>query len=99
MSFVVIARYVTKPGERARVLELLGPMAAASKAEPGCRRYDVHAGVGDGVVAIVEEYDTEEDFGRHCESEHFKRIVLGEVVPLLSERVVTRCVPVTGADQ
>ncbi|MEV0081359.1 putative quinol monooxygenase [Saccharopolyspora sp. NPDC003752] len=97
MSFVVIARYVTNPGKRDEVLDLLAPMAAASLAEPGCRRYGLHAGTDDDVVAIVEEYDTEADFAAHCESEHFKRIVLGQVVPLLAERVVTRCVPVAGA--
>ncbi|MEV0699888.1 antibiotic biosynthesis monooxygenase family protein [Saccharopolyspora sp. NPDC050389] len=97
MSFVVIARYVTNPGERAKVLDLLAPMAAASLAEPGCRRYDLYAGTDDDVVAIVEEYDTEADFAAHCDSEHFKRIVLGQVVQLLTERVVTRCVPVAGA--
>ncbi|GAA1024759.1 MULTISPECIES: putative quinol monooxygenase [Amycolatopsis] len=92
MSFVVVARYVT--AERDRVVELLGPMAEASRREPGCLRYTVHTGIEDGVVVIVEEYDSEADFTAHCASEHFTRIVLGEVVPLLSERLVTRCVPV-----
>ncbi|WP_336159433.1 putative quinol monooxygenase [Amycolatopsis sp. VC5-11] len=92
MSFVVVARYVT--AERDRVVELLGPMAEASRREPGCLRYTVHTGIEDGVVVIVEEYGSEADFTAHCESEHFARIVLGEVVPLLSDRQVTRCVPV-----
>ncbi len=92
MSFVVVARYVT--AERDRVVELLGPMAEASRREPGCRRYTVQTGIEDGVVVIVEEYDSEADFTAHCASEHFARIVLGEVVPLLSDRQVTRCVPV-----
>ncbi|QUH01120.1 antibiotic biosynthesis monooxygenase [Saccharopolyspora erythraea] len=98
MSFVVVARYVTKPGERARVLELLEPMVPASLAEPGCRRYGVHAGTDEDIVALVEEYDTEDDFARHCETEHFKRIVVGEVIPLLLERQVTRCTPVAGSE-
>ncbi|WP_134662226.1 MULTISPECIES: putative quinol monooxygenase [Amycolatopsis] len=92
MSFVVVARYAT--AERDRVVELLGPMAEASRREPGCLRYTVHTGIEDGVVVIVEEYDSEADFTAHCASEHFARIVLGEVVPLLSDRQVTRCVPV-----
>lgn len=99
MGFVVVARYVTKPGERARVLELLEPMVPASLAEPGCRRYDVHAATdSDDVVVLVEEYDTEDDFARHCETEHFTRIVVGEVIPLLVERQVTRCAPVAGSE-
>ncbi|RKT87864.1 Quinol monooxygenase YgiN [Saccharopolyspora antimicrobica] len=93
MSFVVVARYVVQPGERDRVLELLTPMVAASLAEPGCRRYGVHTGVEDDVVVLVEEYDGEADFARHCETEHFQRIVLGQVVPLLADRQVTRCTP------
>ncbi|MGY6658811.1 putative quinol monooxygenase [Amycolatopsis sp. TRM77291] len=91
MSFVVVARYVT--AHRDHVLGLLEPMAAASRREPGCLSYTVHSGTGDGVVVIVEEYESEQDFTAHCESEHFRRIVLGEVVPLLSERQVTTCVP------
>ncbi|RSN24455.1 antibiotic biosynthesis monooxygenase [Amycolatopsis sp. WAC 04169] len=91
MSFVVVARYVT--AHRDRVLELLEPMADASRREPGCLRYTVHSGTEDSVVVIVEEYESEEDFAAHCASEHFQRIVLGEVVPLLSERQVTTCVP------
>ncbi|RSM62947.1 antibiotic biosynthesis monooxygenase [Amycolatopsis sp. WAC 01376] len=91
MIFVVVARYVT--AHRDRVLELLEPMAAASLREPGCVGYTVHSGTEDGVVVIVEEYESEQDFTGHCESEHFRRIVLGEVVPLLSERQVTTCVP------
>ncbi|KAA5825243.1 putative quinol monooxygenase [Saccharopolyspora hirsuta] len=99
MSFVVVARYLVRPGERDRVLDLLAPMAAASRAEPGCRRYDVHTGVEDDVVVLVEEYDGEADFTAHCESEHFQRIVLGQVVPLLADRQVTRCTRVeTGVE-
>ncbi|MBE1575708.1 putative quinol monooxygenase [Amycolatopsis roodepoortensis] len=95
MSFVVVARYVT--AHRDRVLELLEPMAAASRREPGCVSYTVHSGTEDGVVVIVEEYESERDFTAHCESEHFRRIVLGEVVPLLAERQVTTCVPAGSA--
>ncbi|MFI7120144.1 putative quinol monooxygenase [Amycolatopsis sp. NPDC049868] len=91
MSFVVVARYLT--AYRDRVLELLEPMAGASRREPGCLRYTVHSGTEDGVVVIVEEYGSEQDFADHCASEHFQRIVLGEVVPLLTERQVTTCVP------
>ncbi|MEV6102965.1 antibiotic biosynthesis monooxygenase family protein [Nocardia sp. NPDC051981] len=96
MSFVVVARYLTP--NRNRVVELLGPMAEASRREPGCRGYTVHTGIEENVVVIVEEYDTEQDFTDHCASEHFQRIVLGQVVPLLTERQVTRCVP-TGAQK
>ncbi|MER7015532.1 putative quinol monooxygenase [Saccharopolyspora sp. NPDC000359] len=94
MSYVVVARYLARPGERDRVLDLLEPVVTASRAEPGCRRYDVHTGVEDDVVVLVEEYHGAADFTRHCETEHFQRIVLGQVVPLLADRQVTRCVPV-----
>ncbi|PXX71747.1 quinol monooxygenase YgiN [Nocardia tenerifensis] len=92
MSSTVIARYVTR--QRDKVLELLGPMAQASRSEPGCRRYELYRGVEDDVVVIVEEYAAEADFTAHCASEHFQRIVLGQVVPLLEERLVTRCLRV-----
>ncbi|MFI1383933.1 putative quinol monooxygenase [Embleya sp. NPDC020886] len=94
MSYVVVARYLTNPGEQERVLALLDEMTRRSLAEPGCRGYRVHQGVEDvRTIVLYEEYDAEADFTAHCASAHFAEIVLGQVVPLLASRDVVRLSP------
>ncbi|MGW1992670.1 putative quinol monooxygenase [Embleya sp. NPDC001921] len=94
MSYVVVARYRTNPDAHERVLTLLDEMTRRSLAEPGCRGYRVHQGVEDArTIVLYEEYDAEADFTAHCASEHFRDIVLGQVVPLLESRDVVRLSP------
>ncbi|MFE9814668.1 putative quinol monooxygenase [Streptomyces sp. NPDC005773] len=94
MTYVVVARYRTRPGEQDTVLPLLDTMAAASRQEPGNLAYRVHQGTEDPqAIVLYEEYATEADFTAHCASPHFQEIVLGRVVPLLESRDVLRCAP------
>ncbi|MCX4965619.1 antibiotic biosynthesis monooxygenase [Streptomyces sp. NBC_00654] len=94
MSYVIVARYRTKPGEEDTVLPLLDTMAAASRQEPGNLAYRVHQGIEDPrAIVLYEEYATEADFTAHCATPHFQDIVLGQVVPLLESRDVLRCAP------
>ncbi|WP_327708159.1 antibiotic biosynthesis monooxygenase [Streptomyces sp. NBC_00464] len=94
MTYVVVARYRTNPGEQDTVLPLLDAMAAASRQEPGNLAYRVHQGTEDPrAVVLYEEYATEADFTAHCATPHFQEIVLGKVVPLLESRDVLRCTP------
>ncbi|WP_369205507.1 putative quinol monooxygenase [Streptomyces sp. PU-14G] len=94
MSFVVVARYRVLPGHEQEVLALLDRMAAASRQEPGNRLYRVHQGTEDPrTVVLYEEYGTEADFAAHCASDHFARLVLESVVPLLESRDVVRLAP------
>lgn len=94
MTYVVVARYRTRPGEQDTVLPLLDTMAAASRTEPGNLAYRVHQGTEDPrAIVLYEEYATEADFTAHCATPHFQEIVLGKVVPLLESRDVLRCAP------
>ncbi|MBO0916573.1 putative quinol monooxygenase [Streptomyces laculatispora] len=94
MTYVVVARYRTRPGELDTVLPLLDSMAAASRREPGNLGYRVHQGTEDPrAIVLYEEYATEADFTAHCATPHFQEIVLGKVVPLLESRDVLRCAP------
>ncbi|MGW0936152.1 putative quinol monooxygenase [Streptomyces sp. NPDC002666] len=94
MTYVVVARYRTRPGEQETVLPLLDTMAAASREEPGNLAYRVHQGTEDPqAIVLYEEYATEADFTAHCATPHFQEIVLGRVVPLLESRDVLRCAP------
>ncbi|MBO8191336.1 antibiotic biosynthesis monooxygenase [Streptomyces oryzae] len=93
-SFVVIARYRTRPGKEDEVLALLGEMATASRREPGNRQYRVHQGTEDPrTVVLYEEYDTEAGFPAHCATGHFRSLLLERVVPLLESRDVVRLAP------
>lgn len=94
MTYVVVARYRTRPGEQDTVLPLLDSMAAASRREPGNLGYRVHQGTEDPrAIVLYEEYATEADFTAHCATPHFREIVLGKVVPLLESRDVLCCAP------
>lgn len=94
MSYAVVARYRTLPGREREVLRLLDTVAEASRREPGNLQYRVHQGAEDPrAVLLYEEYVNEADFEAHCAADHFRQIVLGEVVPMLESRDVLRCVP------
>jgi quinol monooxygenase YgiN len=98
VSYVVVARYRTRPDAQDEVLGLLDEMTRHSIAEPGCRGYRVHQGIEDPrVIVLYEEYDAEADFTAHCASEHFRDLILGRIVPLLDSRDVLRVSPRAGA--
>ena len=60
--------------------------ATESRAEPGCRQFDVLVDSQDPTrVMLYEIYDDEDAFEAHQQSAHFKRYV-AEAVPLLTER-------------
>ncbi|MCP2336063.1 putative quinol monooxygenase [Actinomadura rupiterrae] len=94
MTFVVVARYRTRPGERDDLLPLLDEMARESRKEPGNLAYRAHTGTQDEqLIVLYEEYVSEDAFQAHCDSEHFQRIVLGRIVPRLESREVHRLNP------
>ncbi|SIO04331.1 putative quinol monooxygenase [Agromyces cerinus] len=96
--FQVIARYFPLPGETETVLELLGELAEASRTEPANHAYDFYRGVANpDEIVILERYDDEAGFAAHRESEHFQRIGVGRIIPLLADRVIERYVEVTDA--
>ena len=83
----VLARWRIAAGQVERVLELGREMETYSRQEPGCKAYIVNQLVDDlHVVVLYEQYDDEDAFQAHLASEHFQRIVLPQIVPLLAER-------------
>ena len=85
----VIARYTLAPGNEDEVLALLPQLAAASRAESGNLGFEIHRGVEHPrQVILLERYADREAFAAHRESEHFKRLVLETIVPLLENRTV-----------
>jgi (4S)-4-hydroxy-5-phosphonooxypentane-2,3-dione isomerase len=87
MTHVLAVTWVAKPGEEERVAEALRRMVPLTRAEPGCIHYRAHRSLDDPRrFFLFEEYADESGLQAHMDSEHFKRHVLGEAVPLLERR-------------
>ncbi|TXN31964.1 putative quinol monooxygenase [Lacisediminihabitans profunda] len=87
--FLAIAHYTVADGNESAVLALVAELESASRAEPGCLAFDAYLKVGSARrVVLIERYRSEADFALHRETEHFARLVLAQIVPLLEERSV-----------
>lgn len=85
--YVVVARFTAKPGSGDDVARLLGEMVPHALSEPDCYMYIVNRLVDDpSVFLLYEQYTDAAGFAAHGQTEAFKRIVAGQVVPLLDVR-------------
>ncbi|MET4638130.1 quinol monooxygenase YgiN [Mycetocola sp. 2940] len=90
----VIAHYSVQPGEAERVLELLADLTAASRAEPANLAYDYYRSpIDENHIVIIERYTDVAGFAAHRASQHFQRIGLNQIIPLLASRTVEEYVP------
>ena len=87
-QILLVARYKVKPENMAAVLEGLRDMIEAVKAhEPGCLEFKVYRAKDDPErLLLYEVYADEAAIEAHSRTEHFKRIILGRVIPLLAHR-------------
>jgi quinol monooxygenase YgiN len=98
VAHVVAVTWRAKPGHEDRVAEILGTVVRLSRAEPGCLLFQAHRSLDDPLeFFLYEQYVDEAAFKAHGESEHFKRWVLGEAVPLLESRERAFYEPLTQA--
>lgn len=87
MSYVIVARWKPRDGETGNIEAILRELAAAIRKEPGNREFTVLRGLDDPAEFLLYEiYASEEAFREHQQTEHFKRLVLGEAVPRLAVR-------------
>jgi quinol monooxygenase YgiN len=87
MAFVLTVRMTAKEGEEENVVAAFRDLAAASRAEPGCLAYQPHRDPEDSRVFFVyEQYEDEDAFKAHGESEHFQRYAVRELFPRLESR-------------
>ena len=85
---VLIATYRGQPGQGDTIEPLLTELAAATRTEPGCLLYLVNRSTtAPDTFVLYEHYDDEEALAAHRESPHFQRIGVGQVIPMLEERV------------
>jgi quinol monooxygenase YgiN len=82
-------KYTCKPGQADAVLAALRRMSALVKQhEPGCKAYQISRSVENpDLLLLYELYDDQAAFDFHTQTDHFKRIIQGEVIPLLESRV------------
>ncbi|MGZ4293497.1 MAG: putative quinol monooxygenase [Solirubrobacteraceae bacterium] len=87
MAYVVLARWVAKPGEEEAVAAAIEALTEPSRAEPGNLLYQPHRDPADPrVFLLYEQYIDEDAYRAHGESEHFKRHGHGDALPRLQER-------------
>jgi quinol monooxygenase YgiN len=87
LSFTVRLRF--EQDDIAKITEILGPLTAASRLEPGCVTYVPHVVEGDPTtVLIYEQYADETALEHHRSSPHFNRYVIGGLYQRMKDRQV-----------
>jgi quinol monooxygenase YgiN len=87
MAYVVIARWVARPGEEEAVAAAIDALIEPSRAEPGNLLYQAHRDPSDPrVFLLYEQYVDEDGYKAHGASEHFTRLGHGDALPRLQER-------------
>jgi len=87
MGYVLAVRWVAREGSAERVEAVLRKMVPLTQAEPGCLHYYAsRSAENPREFFLYEDYRDEAAFQAHCDSDHFKKHVLGEAVPVLETR-------------
>jgi quinol monooxygenase YgiN len=87
MSYVLIVRMKAEEGNEGRAAQVMAELAEASRAEPGCEAYVPCRETEDArSFAIFERYRDVAAFEEHGQTEHFQRLAVGELFPLLESR-------------
>jgi quinol monooxygenase YgiN len=76
-----------KQSEAAAVADILQQMAQAVEAEPGTLLFWPHrSAANDHVFFLYELFADDAAFAAHQQTEHFKRLVVGQALPKLAKR-------------
>jgi quinol monooxygenase YgiN len=85
----VIARHTISPGNEGQVYALLPQLIDAARTEPGNLAFDAYVALNDrSSYVLLERYKSRAAFAEHRETPHFKEIMLDQILPLLSDRVI-----------
>ncbi len=89
MPYVVVARWRPRDGQTQRIEALLRLLTEAIRNEPGNLEFIAHRAADDpNDFLLYEQYEDEQAFLAHRDTEHFKTLVLKEAVPLLAVREI-----------
>ena len=87
MSYIMVARWQVHESETQKIETILRELATAIRREPGNLQFTVHRSLeNENEYLLYEVYRSQDAFAEHQETEHFKRLVLEQAVPLLSKR-------------
>ncbi|GGO99440.1 putative quinol monooxygenase [Wenjunlia tyrosinilytica] len=87
MSYVLRAEWTIGEGHTDTVLKALAELGPLSRREPGNKIYQPYqAPDRPDVIHIFEVYEDESAFQAHIDSDHYQRLVIGTVAPLLVDR-------------
>ncbi len=87
----VFAKWQVKEGQLNFVLNLLTEVAKKSVAEKGNLFYKIHRSNSDANTLILfEGYADEQAVEAHINSDHFQKLVIGQIVRSLDSREVIR---------
>jgi autoinducer 2-degrading protein len=87
MAYTVSVTWIAKDGEEEAVASALQELVEPSRAEDGVLIYIPHRDPEDPRrFYIFEQYADADAYTAHTETEHFKRLGLGEAIPRLEDR-------------
>ena len=89
MAVDVFVRFFPLAAEVGRVEQILRTMVPATRAEPGCQRYDLFQSAGtsgERVFCLIERYTDTTAVQAHRDSAHYKSYRAG-IVPLLAHPI------------
>lgn len=90
MEKELIVKWKIKESETARILELLPILTEKTKKEEGNLFYAIYQSEKDPNELILHErYVNADAVEAHKNSEHYQKIVVGEIIPYLEIREVT----------
>ena len=83
----VAVTYVIKPEHEDEALALFRKLTEATRAEPGCRMYQVHRSTTESRrFFIYEQYDDQTALDAHRTAPHFAQYATGGLFPILESR-------------
>jgi quinol monooxygenase YgiN len=89
MEKIVIAKWRLRESESSRILEMLPELAEKTRTEKGNISYTIYQSENDPHELILHEHYVDAAAAEaHRQSEHYKRIVVNEVIPHLESREV-----------
>lgn len=87
MAFVLVVRMTAQEGAEEEAARIIPQLAEASRAEPGCVHYIPHRDPEDPrVFLFYEQYRDKAAFEEHGQTEHFQRLAVGQLFPLMEAR-------------
>jgi quinol monooxygenase YgiN len=86
MSFVLVVRMRAQEGKEDEVAAAIAELTEATRQEPGCEHYIPCRSQEDPrAFLFYEQYADKAAFEAHGASEHFQRLAVGKLFPMLEE--------------